>query len=481
VSFSPAAAFDLDSPLPRLAAEIGERVGRITFASDVPPAPLTERYEAGHVLALWRHCSSGNGDGRFVTCCNFVKNGVQTTHYREKRFPLHSRERAAYRSACGLAKPENATAIAHYTQNADGETVFGAADFDAHNGGEEWARAERYAVAALVESLKLAEEFKLPAGLLFRVLEHTGGGFRLSLITRELVPRDTMARMLRFIASRIGCEIASGIAEFSPNPFSDGGEYGTAVKLPGSFNPKRGMPSVVLFDDLQPLVDELLARLQQSKKRAGRLPEIKEHYGSLPLLRHKGGEEEALAKAGESLEKIKRGLLDRHAIRRTGERNAKMKSLVGAAYEMMSAAQAVELAGRQYEEGRAMCGESADAHRKNALNMINTCRRGWLKKLSLEDRAAFDALATDAERDCFRILRGWHKHADGDWARMSAAQLAVRIGVTRQGVDKMRQRFEEAGIIETKRDGQSWFFRWKRQGEPSAGGSGQPAASAYSR
>ncbi len=445
-------------PPPTLTAEISERVGRITFAGDRPSAPLTDIFTREETFALWEHCSSGNGDERFVTCCDFTKGAERVTHYREKKIPLHSRLSAAYRSACGLAKPGNEIAVAHYTQNANGETVFGAADFDAHHG--EWPRAESYALSALVESFKLRDEFKLPDEFLFRALEHTGGGFRLSLITMELIGRETMGQMLRFIASRIGCEIAKGVAEFSPDPFSDGGEYGRAVKLPGSFNPARGMRSTVLFHDLRPLVDQLVANRRQSKTGNPQLPEIRNNMVLLPPSDRGTGEQGAIASATESLEKLKRKMLDRYPVS-AGQRNDKMVKLVGACYELMNRPQILELVRRQHDEGRSLCHDPLAQHEREAEGMLKLCLRRWRKKLNVEEEAAYDGLTTDNERDCFRILRGWSIYNEGsEWTRFSAASMAVRIGVSRQAVDKLRQKFEAAKVIECKREGQKWFFRW---------------------
>jgi hypothetical protein len=43
----------------------------------------------------------------------------------------------------------------------------------------------------------------------------------------------------------------------------------------------------------------------------------------------------------------------------------------------------------------------------------------------------------------------------------------VRLSISRQAVDQMRQRFEAAGIIKTEKTKSGYFFDWALDGEPA--------------
>ena len=478
-----AATVNLPEPRAQWRLEASERLGTITLdTGGTGGRPLTDIYNREQVMAFWRHCCNGNGDGRFVTACNFTKGGQQVTFYRDKKVPLYQRLNTAYRTAIGRASdPSQQVAVCAYTQNEQEETVIGACDFDAHPASkgappsaEDWARAETYANSSLRQSLNVESEFLLPRGFLFRILEHTGGGFRLTLVTKEYVSRDRMAEMLRFIAKRMEAElagsehplnIASGMAEFAPDWATPADGYGKATKLPGSFNPKRNTPSLTIFEDVQSLVDELVAKEHQSKQDRLHSPEIKEQYVLLPSdISLKGGTTEEMQRryAAASLEKVKAELLARHPATQGSRFNEGVKKLVGAAYEQMNERHIMDLVRRQYAAASGL-EDNARRHELDGASMIKICERHWKRRLTLEESAQFDELKTDNERNCFRILKGWAmlaKRNGKDTAMLSSSQMAARIDVDRSTVDAIRNRFHARGTIAARRVGRRTFFRW---------------------
>jgi len=52
-------------------------------------------------------------------------------------------------------------------------------------------------------------------------------------------------------------------------------------------------------------------------------------------------------------------------------------------------------------------------------------------------------------------------------ARFAAYSMAVRLSISRQAVDLMRQRFEGAGIIKNEKTKSGYFFRWASDCEPA--------------
>jgi hypothetical protein len=169
---------------------------------------------------------------------------------------------------------------------------------------------------------------------------------------------------------------------------------------------------------------------------------------------------EARQNASNGLEKMKTDLLKKYPIL-PSKRNSAMKKLVGSAYEMMAEPHVLDLIRRQYDQGQT--DTDWKTHLYEAKAMINTCKVGFPRKLNAQEQDKFNSLSTEAERDCFRIIRGWWERAKkqhSTTAQLAAYSMAERIGVSRQAVDLMRQRFEEAGIIKAEKTKQGYFFRW---------------------
>ena len=440
--------------------------------SSVSEPSLSDIYSKEDIFRLWNHQSNGNGDGRYVL--GYTKNAG---FYREKHklerkgispasLPfsverLCGRMHESYRSALGKSKPTEAKAIAHYPTGLDGKTTWIACDFDAHQG--EWDRAERFADAALNSSYNLVRAFDLPE--IYRVSEHTGGGFRLTVLFSEAVDWATAVECVRFIQFEVGCPIEDGVAEFFPTIESIMPEYGKACRVVGSFHHKRGVRSIVRFEDVEPLVRDL--REKYSVEELVHLP--KDKRDTVPLEKDKafglwldGGAKDRESKKNASigLEKIKTDLLKKYPIR-PSKRNSAMKKLVGSAYEMMAEPHVIELVNRQYDQGET--GTDRKTHLHEARNMIKTCKLRFPRKLNAQEQDRFNSLSTEAERDCFRILRGWWergKKQHRTTAQLAAYSMAERIKVSRQAVDLMRQRFEESGIIKAEKTKQGYFFRW---------------------
>lgn len=454
-----------------------EMVSSASFAvSSGSEHSLSDIYSREDILRLWDHQSNGNGDGRYVLCFTKDSGFYREKHKLERKgispasLPfsverLRGRMRESYRSALGKSKPTEAKAIAHYPTGLDGKTTWIACDFDAHQG--EWDRAERFVDAALASSFNLPRAFTLPDT--FRISEQTGGGFRLTILFREPVDWAAAVQCVKFIQFEIGCPIEDGVAEFFPTISPCMPEYGKACRVVGSFHPKRGVRSIVRFEDVEPLVREL--RERYSVEELVHLPE--DNRDTVPLKRDKafGVWLEGGAKDGESkqnasiaLEKMKTDLLKKHPIS-PSKRNSAIKKLVGSAYEMMAEPHVLDLIRRQYDQGQT--DTDWKTHFREARAMIKTCKVRFPRKLNPQEQDKFNSLSTEAERDCFRILRGWTDYSrkrGQSMARFASYSMAVRIGVSRQAIDLMRQRFEEAGIIKTKKAKTGYFFLWVLDG-----------------
>jgi hypothetical protein len=254
----------------------------------------------------------------------------------------------------------------------------------------------------------------------------------------------------------------------------------------GSFHPKRGVRSIVRFEDVEPLVRDL--RERYSVEELVHLPEDKRNRVPLEKDKAFGVWLEGGAKDGESkqnaiiaLERIKTDQLKKYPIR-PSERNSAMKKLVGSAFEMMGEAHVIELVQRQYDQGQTDTDQKT--HLQAARAMIQTCNARFPRKLNAQEKDKFNSLSTDAERDCFRILRGWWNKAKREHrisAQLAAYSMAERLGISRQAVDQMRRKFEEIGILKAEKTKKGYSFRWlldesglEKQEKPSEQSSDNP-------
>ena len=96
--------------------------------------------------------------------------------------------------------------------------------------------------------------------------------------------------------------------------------------------------------------------------------------------------------------------------------------------------------------------------------------REWLAGLSPTEREKYDRLATQPERDGFRIVRNWSQTANGGEFMIRCQSLGDRLGMSLKGASKLRRKFCELGILkQTKPYVTNIFcgrFRWTAGAEP---------------
>jgi len=67
-------------------------------------------------------------------------------------------------------------------------------------------------------------------------------------------------------------------------------------------------------------------------------------------------------------------------------------------------------------------------------------------ELSALERAKFEHLDTDTDRDAFRIIHNWSKSESPDF-KIHCRTLADRLGVTPQTASNIRRRFCSLGVL----------------------------------
>src|SRR5262249_36616782 len=109
---------------------------------------------------------------------------------------------------------------------------------------------------------------------------------------------------------------------------------------------------------------------------------------------------------------------------------------------------AQENARLQHREARPVPVASLNEHLEEFDFAWNGMQRKWLACLTKRERAAFDELDSDNEREAFRIVRNWWQNnpAEPDF-KIRAESLAERLGITLPGACGIRNKFCAADIL----------------------------------
>jgi hypothetical protein len=139
------------------------------------------------------------------------------------------------------------------------------------------------------------------------------------------------------------------------------------------------------------------------------------------------------------------------AISAPDSRHKQLIELVCAVFLQASQKVARQNAERQYEEASPAPASSLAEHLEEFAEMWASYERRWIASLSEAERAKFDALDTETERDAFRILRNWSQTSTPHFFA-HCQNLADRLGITREGAGSLRRRFCVRGIMRKTED-----------------------------
>jgi ribosomal protein S20 len=112
---------------------------------------------------------------------------------------------------------------------------------------------------------------------------------------------------------------------------------------------------------------------------------------------------------------------------------------------------AVRIAEAHYAEKRVSTQASVERHLKDFRSAWRGLHKKWLAALSEHERKALDSLATEHERDAFRIVRSFERKASLDLAEdfpIVRDNLGDRLGISGKGAAGIRDKLEKLGIIQ---------------------------------
>jgi hypothetical protein len=374
----------------------------------------------------------------FLELCDLMRNGNPPEEFlhvycdpsgaarfvRAKRAQADRRARWSWDTITG--KANHKVGIGFYPCNSRGQSRWAAIDFDAHDGGAE--RAKAFAVAAF-QILHRRPEFHL-------ILTTSGSeGWHLFVFSAEFHPVENWIRLLKRVVDQIRAEIKTGICEIFPNETRIGSRP-HAIRAPGTWNPKTNQLGAIFFESIRPLLQKKRKKEDSSflyhstdGASAGRLNDS----GCRPL--YCGGYQ---------------NWLEQFAITQPGIRHAQLRELVYCIFRQVSHQVARRIATAQYEAARVQPKATLADHLEEFENLWNWITDQWRAKLLDSERETLALLATEIERDLFRILRNFAHFAYFQKMKdfpFPLQHVADRLGVSFQYVGKLRQRLIESSTI----------------------------------
>jgi hypothetical protein len=205
------------------------------------------------------------------------------------------------------------------------------------------------------------------------------------------------------------------------------------LRAPGSWHPKRNNFAQIVASDCEQLLNFL---------SGNSLPAFSESFPKekqkIVYLLHPS--EGAAASAGEWMVEA----LARFSITRGGQRHKQLEGLTGYLFHQVGFAVAQAFAVDQYRSKSAETNATESEHLNEFRHLWGGMVQLWLTELSDRERAAFDVLETENERDAYRIIRSYARKAAADGHvdfPIVRDNLCLRLGVTPQGAGKMRVKF----------------------------------------
>jgi hypothetical protein len=121
--------------------------------------------------------------------------------------------------------------------------------------------------------------------------------------------------------------------------------------------------------------------------------------------------------------------------------------MIGHVFRQVGREVAEAMAAVQFRDANPAPRSDLAEHMLDFAGIWDGLQASFLTELSAPERRAFDALATENERDAFKVLRGFAAHAEGREFPVAVENFGRRLGVTREGAGKMRRKFCALGIL----------------------------------
>jgi len=389
-------------------------------------------------------------EGDFKALCEHMLNENPLSHFlnvwidasgqaRFTKAPLSHRadRRANWAWGTITGKTKGQTGIGFYPANPEGQSRWAALDFDAHNGEHEQAR--KWSLEAFSLLLQNPQ--------LDLILCTSGNGFHLFVITRELHPLGAWIVLLKQVCELIGAPITDGICESFPNERAESQRVGKAIRAPGTWNPKTNSFSLIEAETVKPLLETLPRTWSRGiGKVTCALPRK-----DVQLSLHRSTNTYFFRTWALSTEPGVEAILARYPIRDKGTRNGVLMQLIGDLIHWFGREVAERIAEEHFRRNQHNIRSSLEEHRSEFAVAWQGMRQKLVDSLSPEEKQAFNALATEHQREGFFIVRafaGVAEHKKEKDFPISRASLADRLSLTPPGAGDVIRKLCALKIID---------------------------------
>ena len=316
--------------------------------------------------------------------------------------------------------------IGFYPWNCQGESRWAAIDFDAHGDGAD--RAKTFAVAAF-QVLRKYPQLSL-------ILATSGSeGWHLFVFSQDFHSVEDWVRLLKRIVDSIGADVKSGICEIFPNETRHGSRP-HAIRAPGTWNPKTNRLGAIFFTSVAPF-------FQKRGKKEGSSFLYHSTDGANASQLNDSGSRSFYCGGYQNW-------LEQFAITEASTRHGQLRALVYCIFRQVSHQCARGIADVQYQGARVQPNATLAEHLEEFEELWNWMTNQWHVELSDVEQKVFSKLKSESERDLFRILKNFARHAatkkETDFP-FSIQHVAHRLALSFQYVSKLRQRFVDSSII----------------------------------
>jgi hypothetical protein len=400
-----------------------------------PPVTIDTFLTKEDFLALIAHMANGNPRSHFLTI--YRDDDGEARFARAKGHKnLHAQASWTYDSVAGRAKSNSSMGL--YPKNPKNESTWGALDFDAHDGNDEVAKNRSIRAFSLL--LEYRDRYLL--------LSASGRGYHVFIFAREPRPVAEWVDLLTDTAEIVGAPIEDGVCELYPNERTERQTTRHGIRVPGAINPVTNKPELILADTIKPLVEQLI-EAQKGQKSSSltsetNLPRVlvrdREAVSSSYTQEHGCF---ASAATKEMIEKT----LAKFEIKTKSTRSKTLIKMTGELLHKFGHQLSQQIVRWHYERYQENVTTPLKAHMREFNGAWQRFREREINNLSPKERAKFEQLRTEPQREAFFLLRSFSNHAGGADFPVGQSSLADRLSITQQGASYVIARLEELGAI----------------------------------
>jgi hypothetical protein len=416
-----------------------------------PPVTIDTLLSRQEFVLFAKHMMHGNPISHFLTVWKDEKTGEAC--YAKARSHKRADQHASwtYDTITGTAKRQ--TSMGVYAKNAANRSTFAALDFDAHEHDQ-----DELAKSRSIRAFTLLLEYRDR----YLILSASGRGYHIFIFAREPRPVEEWVTVLKDTADTVGAPLEAGSCELFPNEKTPTQAVGPAIRVPGSLNPNTGEVELILADTIRPLIDQL--KVNEEAEKAEKSATLRSKTVSPSALLRDKEAESSFDKCFQALstKRLIDEVLVKHPIKRKGTRRGVLLKLAGELFRKFGSQLSERIVAQHYQLYRDNVRTSLVEHMRQFRAMWRSFRAKEEKQLSDSERASFDELKSDPQREGFFLCRSFAKFKTN--FPLSQRSFGDRLSITQRGAGYVIAQLVEAASIKltipAKTNSSSACYAW---------------------